>query len=864
MRVFRRDVKRLLRVPKSFIIVVGIIVTPALYAWFNINAFWDPYENTAHIAVAVVNLDEGATSDLTGPVDVGARVVGQLEDNDQLGWTFMDEAEAAAALRSGDVYASMQIPADFSADLLSVTSGTFAQPALVYSVNEKLGAISPKITDVGASTLDEQITSAFTEQVAEAATKALRDAGVDVASDLTGARDDSIAAFEQASQTLGDAREKLERVQSGIDDSRGSLADTAATLRGVDTTLGDVQTAIAQAQSIIADAQQQVVDFTDAATTAYVDGATALADATSGANVAITELTQTLDEAGARVDGAITSVTAVAEANGAAIQRLQDLVDTAGFDEATTQRLTDAIGVLQERNATDQQLLSDLQTLNTDVGSTVDAIQAASDSLADATSNAQSAAGAIRGAMTESVPALNQAMSTLSTSAGAFSAAIDAQRGQLSQARTLLGQLDTQLVSTGASLESLDANLAAAQDGLDTAQTDVAALGTASVWNNLATVTGLDPAAIAAFIASPVSVDEQVVYPVDTYGSAMAALFTNLSLWIGAFVLTVIFKIEVDTEEVEDITVGQAYVGRFLLFACLATAQALLVCIGNLVIGIQTVNPVAYVATGVFTGLTYLSIIYALCAAFGHVGRGLAILLVIMQIPGASGLYPIELMPAFFRAIYPLLPFTYGIDAMRETIGGFYDGHYWRFMGVLALFIVLAFVVGMVLRRRLAHLNRMFNRRIAQTDLLIGENVQVVGSDYRLTDVMHALSNRREYRDDLARRSAAFAARYRPLVRLTLLAGLAGLIALGVVAWAIPGAKPVLLGIWVLWILLVIAFLVTLEYVRDSFESARLVDRLDDDALRDAVVVEASHGRLHVEHTDPPTKLLETQEGTQA
>ncbi len=103
----------------------------------------------------------------------------------------------------------------------------------------------------------------------------------------------------------------------------------------------------------------------------------------------------------------------------------------------------------------------------------------------------------------------------------------------------------------------------------------------------------------------------------------------------------------------------------------------------------QTVSAAAFVGTGVLIALAYVSIIYALCVAFGHVGRGLCILLVIMQIPGASGLYPIELMPGFFRAIYPLLPFSYGIDAMRETIGGFYDGHYWRFLGALAVFVAL-------------------------------------------------------------------------------------------------------------------------------------------------------------------------------
>src|SRR5690606_9436369 len=165
--------------------------------------------------------------------------------------------------------------------------------------------------------------------------------------------------------------------------------------------------------------------------------------------------------------------------------------------------------------------------------------------------------------------------------------------------------------------------------------------------------------------------------------------------------------------------VREAYLGRFGLFAMLAVAQALIVSIGNLIIGVQTASAVAFVGTAVLIGLAYVSIIYALSVAFGHVGRGLCVLLVIMQIPGASGLYPIELMPGFFRAIYPLLPFSYGIDAMRETIAGFYGSHYWNFVGVLALMMVLSLVLGLVLRRRLANFNLLFNREIASTDLLI-------------------------------------------------------------------------------------------------------------------------------------------------
>ncbi len=847
---------RLARTRKAWVIIVGVLVTPALYAWFNINAFWDPYASTGDIRVAVVNLDRGADSELTGPVDVGAQVVDQLKANDQLGWTFMDEKAAHRAVESADAYAAIVIPADFSEELLSITSGEFTQPALQYYVNEKSSAIAPKITDVGASTLDKQITSAFVEQVSKAATTAVKDAGIDVEERLTGAQNDTVAAFDDATKKLDAAGRNVTGMQTSLASSRDSLHGAQDTLRDVDGVLADVQSAIGEAQSVISDAQGVVVGFTDAASNAYVTGTALLADASASANVAVTRLTGAFDDASVRVDTAIADVTRVAEANADAIATMREVVDDPATDPAVAERLNTVIADLEQRNQTDQQLLSDLGSLNDAAASTSQTISDAAAAVTAATKNANAAAGGARSALTDTVPELNRAMSALSASAGQFSAAVGAQRGQVTQAVALLGDLDAQLASTSDALGAFGKNIAGIEDGLKTARTDVAALGAADAWKNLQAVTGLDPGAIADFIATPVEVAEHVVYPVATYGSAMAALFTNLSLWIGAFVLMVIFKIEVDTEDVEGITVGEAYMGRFWLFAALASLQALIVSIGNLVIGVQTVSPIAFVGTAVLISWAYISIIYALSVAFGHVGRGLCILLVIMQIPGASGLYPIEMMPDFFRGIYPFLPFTYGIDALRETIAGFYDGTYWRCLAALAIFVAVAFLIGLVLRRRLANLNMLFNRQIASTDLLIGEKVQVTAGGYRLADVYRALGDRAHFRDDIARGNARFRRRYPTLLRIAALTTVAGIAVIAVIAWVIPGAKAWLLGVWVLWLLLAMALLVTLEYVRESHERSRQIAEADDDTLRE-YALDGGLGR-HAAMSEPATVTTAT------
>ncbi len=842
-RVFSRDLSRIGRARRTWIIVLGVLLTPALYAWFNISAFWDPYAATGDIAVAVVNLDEGASSELTGAVDVGAQVEDQLADNDELGWQFMDENAALEAVRAGDVYATIVIPADFSEKLLSVTTGDFVRPALRYDVNEKISAISPKITDAGATAIDRQITSSFSAQVAEAVTETLRDAGVDVEDRVRGAQEDSITALDEAADRVESARDSVADLRQGVTDSRDSLTASRGTLDDIDATLADVQSAAQQAQSIVATAQEQALVFTDAATAAYVEAAGLLADATGSANTRVSEVTQVLDRVGGRVDTAISAATTVTSSLADALAGLQALVNGGDLSADAQQQIDAVLADLEERNTANEQLLADLDTLNGDAGETVDAVGSTASALQDATQNASDAAAGLRTALGENVPALTRSMTALATSAGAFSEAIGLHRTQIVQAHGLLDDLDAQLASTADALDALEDDLSAIGSGVQTARTDILALSSASLWNDLSDVTGLEPTQIADFIASPVDITEHVVYPVANYGSAMAALFTNLSLWLGAFMLTVIFRTEVDTEGLPSLTVTQAYFGRFFLLAMFAVIQGVIVSVGNLIIGIQTVSAVAFVATSVLVALAYVSIVYALCVAFGHVGRGLAVLLVVMQIPGASGLYPIEMMPDFFRAIHPLLPFTYGIDAMRETIGGFYDGHYARALGILGIFVLAAFLVGLVVRRRMVNLARLFNREVSSTGLLVAQDVQVGTVTYRLSSVVRALSDRNEYRHDIARRTRLITAHYRTILRALLAAGALGLVIIAVVAWAVPAEKAAFLFAGVVWCLVVIASLVVLEYLHESLRASGEATSADEEAEATSATAAANRRR---------------------
>ena len=172
--IFKRDLKRILVNPVAVIVAIGVCIIPSLYAWFNILANWDPYENTSTVPIAVVIEDEGAEVGDKGYINAGDMVEERLKDNDQLGWNIVDsEDEAIEGVKSGRYYAAFVLPKDFTSSMGDVLDGDTEQAHIAYYVNEKVNAISPKVTDTGATTLEAQIANQFVQVVGETVSEKL-------------------------------------------------------------------------------------------------------------------------------------------------------------------------------------------------------------------------------------------------------------------------------------------------------------------------------------------------------------------------------------------------------------------------------------------------------------------------------------------------------------------------------------------------------------------------------------------------------------------------------------------------------------------------------------------------------------------
>ena len=252
-----------------------------------------------------------------------------------------------------------------------------------------------------------------------------------------------------------------------------------------------------------------------------------------------------------------------------------------------------------------------------------------------------------------------------------------------------------------------------------------------------------------------------------------------------------------------------------------------------LALGVQTVSAPALIFAAALASLAYLSIIYAFSVTLQHIGKGICVVLVFAQIPGATGLYPIEMTSPFFQSIYPLFPFTYGIGAMREAICGFYGSHYGDAIGMLVFFFALFMAFGILLRPLMANVNRMVAGQVRDGGLFNGEDVDIPVRPYRISQIMRALSDKDTYATALQQRYATFNRWYPQLIRGSVALGLAVPVALAVVFALTPAEKVWLLTGWLIWIIVIFVALVVIESLRFSFERQLKLESLSDASLID-------------------------------
>lgn len=723
LRLAAGDFKRLFSNTVSVIIVLGLVLLPSIFTWYNVLACWDVFGNTGNLKVAVANSDEGYQSELVPlRINIGDQVVSALRANDQMNWVFTDEEDAVDGAEAGRYYAAVVIPPSFSRDMMTFYSGDVEHARIVYYSNEKKNAIAPKVTGQGADQISAQVNRVFAETLSETA--------LGISSALLDYLDDA------------DAAGALGKLSGAIDDVGNQMTTAADALRLHARVLGSARTLIEGSSGLLA----QAGSLADEASSSSEEARTAagsVADAMEGTAGALSTALRQSAEGFASVpdalDAAFDSASAAASDIAAQLNAMSTAAESQGEAcHAAAAQLRETAGRLPQETRTVLESLADRLDASADeadrlaasLGDTADAVVAgdadAQEKRDEAVRLAQQARDGLQdihadyeddiastldqlsddvGSVASSLPAV---AATLQSAGGDLADAAGSMADRLGDAeRALLAAADD-LADSGSSLGNLSQRI---DEALATGDSQT-----------LRQVIGQDPSVLAQALSAPVQLDRQAVYPVSNFGSAMAPLYTTLALWIGSLLIMVALKIspcQRALAELDDPAPWQLFAGRFAVVAALSLLQSTCIGLGNLLfLGVQAVHPLLYLICLWVSGLVFAFIIYALVASFANFGKALSVMLLIIQVSGGGGSYPLALLPDFFQAASPALPITHAVNAMRAAMFGVYQGDFWMEMGVLVLFAVPFVLLGFVLRNPLIKIVDRFVEKVESTKVM--------------------------------------------------------------------------------------------------------------------------------------------------
>lgn len=725
LRLVRADVQRLRANVMSIIIAVGLVIVPSLFAWYNIIACWNVFDNTGNLTVAVANTDEGYKSDLVPlRVNVGDQVVSALRANDQIDWVFTDEADAIDGARSGRYYAAVVIPKSFSRDMLTFYTAHAEHADIVYYTNEKKSAIAPKITDKGADSVSYQVNSVFAETLAE------------VSLSLA----ESVSSFAEGEDWDGRIAVVADHVREMAD-----AADDAASVLSLYSSLAQACQNLAQDSAALATSAAGTVDATLEAATSRADTVPATVDA----------LRQSGDELSAALATSANGFDAVSES-------VDDLFDAASRDaDGAVDDLRSHADTLKKQAALYRDAASSLSALAPKLPPELrPQANAAASRLSSVADQSDAMAASLR-----------TAADKLDAGASDISAERDAAKAQADEARQSIQSLKSEydenvkpglaqladeawsmaqaMATITGSLDGVGESLSASASSAAGAMGDTAAKVTettdklrevskdlrdmaANIDGALATgdrdalrdVLGADATALSKALAAPVALDRVPVFPVENFGSAMAPLYTTLALFIGSLLILVVVRPRPSARELAAAGIANAkprevFFGRFGVMAVLSLAQTTVMGLGNwLFLQVQVDNPVLFMVCFWGAGLVFTFIIYALVVSFANLGKAIAVLLLIVQVTGCGGSFPLQLLPGFIQALSPWLPATHVVNAMRCAMMGGAPGEFWTQMGLLAAFLVPAALLGLVLRKPLAKFMEWYVEQVESSKLV--------------------------------------------------------------------------------------------------------------------------------------------------
>lgn len=699
-RVFLSDVKRLRSNVVAIVIIMGLSIIPALYAWFNIMSNWDPYGTsaTSQMKVAVCSQDSGVEIGSLS-LNVGDEVIAGLKENTTIGWVFTaSKDEALEGVNSGDYYAALIVPESFTTDFISFLGGDPKNPTIAYYENSKKNAIATKITGKAKTAVQEQVN----QKVISTLTEVLTESGKILAEndengvDIVASTADQLDELDSSLQTYVNILNTFSLVTASASD----LAESAQSL------LINTQGIFDSSQDSVSNMQSSVLSGAQTADTV-----------SSLIGISLDSVEQDLTLLSDQMD----TLTV-----GDSFDSIRNQVDTAKtMSKSTISVLKDIFGETDQYvSAVDKsfkQLNTDLKAFKKDANVTAQSLKHLKRTIKADIKDCKNSIRKIRNTYQY------QVQPDVSRSVLRMEQALIQTGKMLNNIESSFGTIDRALESYQTTLDSGTDDITATKDYIVSLQSDIRklskslrALSGDEQYNEMMDLLKNDPTRMASFMASPVSMETKAVYPIETYGSAMAPFYTVLAIWVGALILVALIHVKVAPIENLKVRSWQAFFGRYITFFLIGQAQTAITVLGDLFyVDIQCPHPFLFWLAAAASSFVFTLLIYSLTVAMGNVGEAVAVIVMVIQVAGAGGTFPIEVLPEVYQMIYKFLPFTYCMNALRECVGGLYKNDYWMDLRALGIYILISLFIGLVVAVPLRRLNKVIERSKEKSKVML-------------------------------------------------------------------------------------------------------------------------------------------------
>ncbi len=706
--ILYKDCQEVLKNRLITIIVVALMIFPSLYAWFNIEAFWDPYGNTKNLSVAIVNQDKDYEFK-NQKLNFGNDIVKNLKENRSLDWNFVNSKTAMEGLNTGRYYAILTIPKDFTKSLMSVTQVDVRKARIIYTTNEKTNAIAEKITDQGANKLQAKISNHLIQVISKTSLGAM--GGIsNMTDDITPKLTEMKKSLQRLDAQLVNSKKLAENNKNMIGDLDKSLASSKASLDAIKRTMNS-------AKKINDDIGSMATDATSGIQNSSVSLKSALRDVSRILESSV-NLAQSLNSIGDK--GAQQAVISIGN--------IKDKIDQAAI------RVNNISQVLNDINVVNSNVLNNAVTrLNNEYRSLTDAssrLAGIIDQVNSTSSLTYSQVQDIVNIVADSNKGINDIISdfddlvtrplsrvngNVSTITGDIRSMVDST-GQLypsvnnfiNTASTLNGRVGSSITILESSIDILRGQVSDSIKMIDEIQNNK----DLKAFNNVIKSNILER---ADFIKNPVEIKEEKLYKMANYGSSMAPFYSVLAAWVGVIILSTILS----TEPSKQYRSIDRYLGRLLFFLILSLIQSIIISTGDLLLlGVTAKEPILFILILMLCSIAFCILIFTLVSCFKTLGKGIAMFLLVIQIGGSGGTFPVQMTPTFFRTINSVIPFTYGINACREAIGGVYMQNLLGDIGALLLFAIIPLIFGIMFKEDINDLLEPLSEKFEKSFLM--------------------------------------------------------------------------------------------------------------------------------------------------